>query len=85
MGVVLPLGLGVHVETCARHIPKLNYCNYRCACITIRPHGSAVYVGMVVIVCIPKYNGKPPLSFLQSVETGRIQLSRRKYALYRRQ
>ena len=28
----------------------------------IRQHGSAVYVGMMVAVCIPSYNGKTALA-----------------------
>ena len=33
------------------------------SCSYIRQHGSAVYVEMVVVVCIPYYNGKLPLAF----------------------
>ena len=49
----------------------------------IKQHGSAVYVGMVVAVCIPQYNGKPLLAFYR-VKTGRIELSRQKCAPHRR-
>ena len=49
-----------------------------------RQNGSALYVGMVVVVCIPYYNGKPALAFYR-VNAGRIKPSKRKCALYRRQ
>ena len=36
--------------------------------ITIRQHSSAVYVRMVVVVCIPQYNGKPPLALYRALK-----------------
>ena len=40
-----------------------------CHLFYIRLHGSGVYVGMVVVVCILQYNGKTVLVFYR-VETG---------------
>ena len=51
-------------------------------CVSIiSQHGSAVYVGIVAVVCIPLYNGKPPLAFYR-VYIGEKVCRRERWSLF---